>query len=212
MKGRKPDALHPLAFCSPFISADLAYTRGWRVRYALIRCFAILQPPASDGRISKTPVQPAHLPGHMVLHHLPLHPQEADVKGSRPLRGIWNMSGLAEHSSAVHPTPPSHPFSRLSRLIPQASAQLYPTSGHITRASGALNTPSSVEDMSSTITKCCYFGLMLHSVDPIPPSINELFPNSGPSSSIWKICLLLEGFVQSLKKNHRYKQLIRVSH
>lgn len=124
MKERELNAVNCLAFFFLFIIADLAY------RKKLIRCFAILQRPASDGRIRKTPVQPARLPGQMAPHHLSSHPREADVRGSRPLRGIWKMSGLAEKSWTV-PTPPSHPLSPLSRLIPRASPQLYPTSGHI---------------------------------------------------------------------------------
>lgn len=120
-------ALH---FASCLSSLTLLIGESWRVRYELIQCFAILQRPASDGGIRKTSVQPARLPGQMALHHLPSHPQEADVRGSRPLRGIWKMSGLAEQPRTV-PPPPSRPFSPLSRLIPQAPAQLYPTSGHI---------------------------------------------------------------------------------
>lgn len=89
---------------------DLAHTRGLRVRYALIWCFAILQRLASDGRIRETSIQPVHLPDQMVLHHLPLHPQEADVRGSKPLRGIWKMSGVTEHSWTVPSTLHPHPI------------------------------------------------------------------------------------------------------
>lgn len=93
-------ALH---FASCLSSLTLLIGEGWRVRYALIRCFAILQRPASDGRIRETSVQPARLPGQMAPHHLPSHPQEADVRGSRPLRGIWKMSGLGEQPWTVPP-------------------------------------------------------------------------------------------------------------
>ncbi len=122
-------ALH---FASCLSALTLLTGESWRVRYALIRCFAILHRPASDGRIRKTSVQPARLSGQMALHHLPSHPQEADVRGSRSLRGIWKMSGPTKQPWTVD-LPPSHPFSPLFTLIPQASAQLDPTSGHISR-------------------------------------------------------------------------------
>lgn len=99
-----------LHFASCLSSLTLLIGESWRVRYALIRCFAILQRPANDGRI----VQPVHLSGQMALHHL---------------QGIWKMCGLAKQSWTLHPL--SHSFSPLSKLIPQASAELYPTSGHI---------------------------------------------------------------------------------
>lgn len=84
-----------LQFSSYLSGLTLLIGESWRVRYVLIQCVTILQRTASDGRIRKTSVQPARLPGQMA-HHLPSHSQEADVKGSRPLQGIWKMSGLAK--------------------------------------------------------------------------------------------------------------------
>lgn len=124
-----------------------------------------MQTPASDGRIRKTSVQPAHLPGQMVLHHLPLHPHEADVRGSRPLRGIWKMSGLTQ-AFLDRPSTPSHPVSLQTDSPGFCSAAPHFWTHRL--ASGAHNAPSSVEDTSSTISNYCHFGFMLHSTTFLP--------------------------------------------
>lgn len=118
-------------FFAPCLSSLTLLTgQSWRVRYALIRCCAILHGSVGDDRIRKTPVQPARLPGQMAQHHLPSHSPEADVRGSRPLRGdledVWPSQAVVDHPSTALL---SHPFSSLSRLIPQALTQLYSTSG-----------------------------------------------------------------------------------
>lgn len=94
-------ALH---FASCLSSLTLLRGESWRVRYALIRCIAILQRPASDGRIRKTPVQPARLFLARWSGIISSHPQEADVRGEQASPGESGrcLAGL---------TPPSHPFS-----------------------------------------------------------------------------------------------------
>lgn len=94
-------ALH---FASCLSSLTLLTGESWRVRYALIRCIAILQRPASDGRIRKTPVQPVRLFLARWSGIISSHPQEADVRGEQASPGESGrcLAGL---------TPPSHPFS-----------------------------------------------------------------------------------------------------
>ena len=97
-------ALH-FASCSS--SLTLLIGESWRVRYALIPCFPILQRPLSEA--GSEMVRPACPPGQMVAHHLLSHLQEADVRGSRPLRGIWRMPGRSSPGLSCFPPPPTSP-------------------------------------------------------------------------------------------------------
>ncbi len=128
-KRRRPFTLDCLAFCFLFIFTDLAYSRKLEGQICADTVLCHIAAACHWRRIRKTSIQPAHLSGQMVPHHLPSHPQEADVRGSRSLPGIWKMSGLIVQPRTADP-PPSQPFSPLSPLIPQASAQLDCTSGH----------------------------------------------------------------------------------
>lgn len=142
-------ALH---FASCLSSLTLLVGESWRVRYALIRYFAILQRPASDGRIRKTSIQPALLPGQMVLHHLPSHPHEADAGGSRPLWGIWKMSGLAKQCWIV-PPPPVPPLQPSLHTDSPGLCSAVPYLWTHRLASGAHSTLTSVEDTATSSTR-----------------------------------------------------------
>lgn len=147
------------------------------------------------GGISERPVQPTRLRGQMVLHHLPRIHREADVKASRPLRGIWRMSARAERSWAVPLTPPP-PTPPPPRPIPSASLPRPPLSctpppdtsrWHLEPVAPAEDTSRRRRSTSSGGPSPVYV-------------LKNAFPFRG------------RGFVQSLKRNHRHKQLITDRH
>lgn len=70
-KKRRLILLTSLHFASCLSTLTLLVGESWRVGYALIWCFAILQKPVSDDRIRKMPIQPVCLPSQMVLQLLP---------------------------------------------------------------------------------------------------------------------------------------------
>lgn len=142
-------ALH---FASCLSALTLLIGESWRVRYALIRCFAILQRPASDGGIRKTSVQPARLPGQMVLHQLPLTSArsrcEREQASPGNLEDVWPGRAALDRPST--PVPPLQPSLQTDSPGPCSAASHLWTHR---LASGAHDTPTSVEDTATSSTR-----------------------------------------------------------
>lgn len=111
-----------LQFASCLSSLTLLVGESCRVRYALIRSFAIL--PRNDAGMKKTSTQAACLTyNQMVPNQLPEHPQEADAREEQASPG--NLKDVWPWTVPSTPIPPLQLC--LSWLIPQ----LQRTSGHI---------------------------------------------------------------------------------
>lgn len=115
VKERELVLLTALHFPACLSLLTLLIGESWRVRSALIRRFAILQKPRSDGRIwRRKKKRPPGLRGSLArwscIISARIH-KKADVRGSGPLEDVWPRRAGLDRPSTLEPAPlaPSAP-------------------------------------------------------------------------------------------------------
>lgn len=181
--------LTALQFSSYLSWLTLLTGESWRVRYVLIQCFTILQRAASDDRIRKNvrPAGTSSRPDGPTSSPLTFARSRCEREQASPgnAEDVWpGRAGPDNPSTALPPLQPS--LQTASQGL--CTAVQYPWTHQL--ASGAHN-------MSRGSIKTTFF--VLGATVGLNLWLNV-------PASYWR------DFVQSLKKNHSYKQLIRATH